>query len=81
MPLLDNLSFEQGGKCFFCERIVPKKDRSVEHILAKSLGGGSDRGNTVMCCKKFNQLLANRTLKEKFHIVLVQNGKMKCPDQ
>lgn len=67
---IDKLLFLQGGKCFFCGLILSKEYRSVEHLLAYSLGGSNEVNNCVTCCWSLNSLFRNMTLKEKFQIVL-----------
>ena len=79
MPNLDRLAFQQGNKCFLCKRKVARSQQSVEHLLAKSLGGRSDEGNTVMVCKKVNNLLGNKPLKEKIAIIMAHGDDFRCP--
>ena len=81
MTSLQKLAFEQANKCFLCKKKVAKNKQSVEHILAQSLGGKSNEGNTIMVCKKVNQMLGNRSLKEKLRIILEHDGKFSCPDK
>ncbi len=76
---LDRLLFEQGGLCFFCRKLLPRADASVEHLLASALGGTNDDGNCVACCKALNHLLGSKSIKEKMHIVLNQRGNFQCP--
>jgi hypothetical protein len=77
---LDRLLFIQGNKCFFCQKKLIKAEASVEHLWAKSKGGPNNDGNCVSCCKSLNSLLGDMSLKEKFAVVLNQNGKFKCPN-
>ena len=76
---LDRLLFTQGGLCFFCRRLLPKADASVEHLVASANGGTNDEGNCVACCKTLNHLLGAKSIREKMQIVLNQRGKFQCP--
>ena len=77
---LDRLLFAQGGLCFFCRKVLPKAEASVEHLVASANGGGSNLENCVVCCRSLNTLLGSMSLKEKIQIVLNQQGKFKCPN-
>jgi hypothetical protein len=77
---VDRLLFAQGGLCFFCGTLLPKSTATVEHLLAASRGGGNGDENCVACCQTLNALFGNFSLKEKFRVVLNQNGHFKCPN-
>src|SRR5688572_20698886 len=77
---LDRLLFIQGGMCFFCEAPLSRADSSVEHLVARSRGGGNGDANCVACCKAINALLGSMSVKEKFRVVLNQRGSFKCPN-
>ncbi|MGA7949963.1 MAG: HNH endonuclease [Thiobacillaceae bacterium] len=77
---LDRLMFVQGGLCFFCKQPLPKAEASVEHLFASANGGSNNDENCVACCKSVNALLGSMSLKEKFQVVLNQNGHFKCPN-
>lgn len=76
---LDRLIFAQGGLCFFCAEPLPKGEESVEHLVASANGGNSNLENCVACCVTVNRLLGSMSLKEKFQVVLNQQGDFKCP--
>lgn len=76
---LDRLMWAQGNRCFFCDKPLPKDDASVEHLWAKANGGTNSDENCVVCCKAVNALLGSMSLKEKFKVVLNQQGQFKCP--
>lgn len=69
----------QGSRCFFCDKLLLKDDASVEHLWAKANGGTNSDENCVACCKAVNALLGSMSLKEKFQVVLNQQGQFKCP--
>ena len=77
---IDRLLFAQGGLCFFCQRLLPAADASVEHLVAITNGGTNGDENCVACCKALNSLLGRMSLKEKLRVILNQNGKFKCPN-
>lgn len=77
---IERLLFAQGGKCFFCQRTLPRTEASVEHLVASANGGSNSDGNCVACCKAVNALLGSMSLKEKFRVVLNQQGSFICPN-
>jgi hypothetical protein len=72
--------FAQGGKCFFCDAVLPKAEASVEHLVASARAGSNGDDNCVVCCKSMNALLGSMSLKEKIKVVLNQKGSFKCPN-
>ncbi|HWJ04945.1 MAG TPA: HNH endonuclease signature motif containing protein [Steroidobacteraceae bacterium] len=76
---LDRLMWAQGNRCFFCDQQLPRDDASVEHLWAKANGGTNSDENCVACCKAVNALFGSMSLKEKFQVVLNQQGKFNCP--
>ena len=77
---LERLMFAQGGKCFFCSKLLPKSEASVEHLVPSSRGGANSDDNCVACCKSINTLLGSMSLKEKLRVVLNQRGDFICPN-
>lgn len=77
---IERLLFAQGGRCFFCDDVLPAAEASVEHLVATANGGGNADENCVACCKSLNRLLGRMSLKEKLSVVLNQKGEFKCPD-
>lgn len=77
---LKRLLFIQGNHCFFCKKTMAKHEASVEHLLPSSRGGVNKDENRVVCCQSLNALLGNISLKEKFQVILNQQGKFKCPN-
>jgi hypothetical protein len=78
--VLENLIFIQGSRCFFCNKHLPQQKASIEHLLATSKGGTNTDDNRVACCKTINGILGNKSIKEKFDIVLRQEGSFCCPE-
>jgi hypothetical protein len=78
---LDRLMFAQGGLCFFCRKLLPQGEASVEHLVASANGGDNNDENRVACCKALNALLGSMSLKEKVQLVLNQRGEFKCPNE
>lgn len=77
---LDRLMFAQGGKCFFCSKVLPRSEASIEHLVPSSRGGANSDDNCVVCCKSINTLLGSMSLKEKLRVVLNQRGEFVCPN-
>lgn len=76
---LERLLFAQGGLCFFCKKVLPAAESSVEHLVASANGGSNNDQNCVACCKAVNMLLGSMSLKEKIQVVMNQKGQFKCP--
>lgn len=77
--LLERLLFAQGNTCFFCQQQLDKADASVEHIVARTNGGGNGEDNCVACCKSLNSIFGSKGLKAKLEIILRQKGEFRCP--
>jgi hypothetical protein len=54
-----------AGKLDFNAEPNSKKAPTIEHLVAKSLGGGGEMANLVLCHSGCNVQLGNRTLAEK----------------
>ena len=78
---LQSMLFLQGQRCFFCDRIIPKGEASLEHLVPSSGGGSEHPDNLVACCKTLNALFGSMSIKEKTRVILKQNGKFVCPHQ
>ncbi|MBU6955451.1 DUF433 domain-containing protein [Hahella sp. HN01] len=78
MASLQGLLLEQGGRCFYCRNPLEAENASIDHVLAKSLGGDNSRDNEVACCKRMNYLFANMTPKQKLNAILTYFGGMPC---
>ena len=76
---LQKLLFLQGGKCFFCGRQLAEGEGSIEHLVAKSLGGTDALDNLVAICKNTNALMEDMSVKQKLQLVLNQSGTFSCP--
>ncbi len=79
MKQLARLQFLQGNRCFFCRQPIPEGEESVEHLVAKSNGGGNGDDNCVACCKTLNLILGSLSVKEKMQVILNQSGTFRCP--
>jgi 5-methylcytosine-specific restriction endonuclease McrA len=47
------------GICHYCQRKVPVKELTMDHIIPLSRGGQSTKGNLVPCCKECNTAKKN----------------------
>ncbi|MGM9428098.1 HNH endonuclease [Hydrogenophaga sp. MI9] len=79
MKQLERLLHQQGDRCFFCKGSIPPGEESVEHLNALSNDGLKDDTNCVVCCKAFNAVLGNLSIKDKFRVVLNYDGVPRCP--
>lgn len=69
----------QGGKCFYCGNKLPLKDATIDHVVAKALGGDNSEANTVACCHSINHAFGNATPKEKLTAIINAGGRIDCP--
>lgn len=47
---------EQVENCIWCSRAIPRKLRTVEHLLPKRYGGTNAKPNLAMACSPCNHL-------------------------
>lgn len=50
--------------CFYCHELIPRKLRSLDHLIPHSRGGGVSQDNIVLCCRFCNNAKADMTLAE-----------------
>ncbi len=44
------------GVCHYCERDVPAKELTMDHVVPIARGGKSTKGNLVPACKECNNM-------------------------
>lgn len=42
------------GRCYYCNKAVPAKELTMDHIVPIAKGGKSTKSNVVPCCKTCN---------------------------
>lgn len=45
---------EQNWRCAYCGTLLEMENATVDHVIARSRGGGSDWGNLVAACADCN---------------------------
>lgn len=72
-----------GGEnhCFYCNDIIPRKRRSLDHLIPKSMGGTWDIENIVLCCWECNHAKADMTLAEFVDFVAENGGIIAVRDK
>ena len=64
-PSIRNAIRERDNcQCCYCGKYVPKKKRSLDHVIARSLGGDDTPDNLVLTCISCNSQKKDRTLDE-----------------
>lgn len=53
-----------NSRCAYCNRHVPKKQRSLDHVEPRSKGGCDDHWNLVLTCKSCNSQKKDRSLND-----------------
>jgi 5-methylcytosine-specific restriction endonuclease McrA len=43
-----------GGVCYYCKKVVPPGDLTMDHLIPLSVGGKSVKNNLVAACKECN---------------------------
>lgn len=79
--LRDQLYMLQGSRCFYCDRAIAPNDRSLEHIIADSIGGFANDENAVVVCQDANHLLGDASPKRKMMMLKAGGGRIECPKQ
>lgn len=64
--LVEALKARDGGECRLCFRVMRKGKATIEHLLARSLGGTYDLDNLVLCCGGCNRQPATRPVADKW---------------
>lgn len=64
-PRVRRLVLQHGSSCHFCDDPMPFSDLTVEHWLAKSLGGDSRPDNLRLAHRRCNELAGSLTIKQK----------------
>lgn len=77
--LRDQLYMLQGSRCFYCDRAIAPNDRSLEHIIADSIGGYANDENAVVVCQDANHLLGDASPKRKMMMLKAGGGRIECP--
>lgn len=69
---VEQIRARDGDACWLCTRLLKfdaapntKDAPTIEHLVAKSLGGGNDLANLVLCHKACNLHLADRPREKK----------------
>lgn len=51
-----------GGRCFYCQFHVERKEATRDHKIPKSKNGSDDEGNIVLACRRCNTEKADSLL-------------------
>ena len=54
----------KAKKCIYCDTVLDKDNKSVDHIIPLSLGGAHSAGNIVICCLPCNISKGGRSFLE-----------------
>lgn len=76
----DLLFLRDQGKCQYCEKELTREQSTIDHVLPRSRGGGTDWENCVICCHGCNGKKGNRTPSEAGMNLLSMPGRPK-PNQ
>lgn len=57
----ENIFLRDQHKCQYCEKKVPVKELTLDHVMPVSRGGGKTWENLVAACHKCNHKKGNRT--------------------
>jgi 5-methylcytosine-specific restriction endonuclease McrA len=60
MARLRTLWEEQRGLCWYCERYVPSRGATRDHVVPRSRGGQTTYENLVMACRRCNSDKADK---------------------
>ena len=55
MSNFDKQYASQGGRCFWCQHLVPVAAMTRDHIEPKIHGGANDWSNIVLACARCNE--------------------------
>ena len=69
-PTKANIWKRDGAKCAYCKKELKLDEATIDHIHPKSKGGRKHWLNVVVSCRECNQLKADKTLDDGFHLKL-----------
>ena len=72
--LRTDLWHKQNGLCCYCGKFVKKSEATLEHRVARSLGGTDDLDNLAMACQPCNSRKSGR---EDMHLSLENRNAIK----
>lgn len=62
-------------RCWYCMRLVDRSNASVEHLIARSIGGDNSRDNLRLACRPCNVRAGNLPLEEKMEMKRAMRAK------
>ncbi len=69
MKKLNELLFNQGGKCFYCDAVLDINEATLDHVVPQSKGGTGDLDNLVVCCRYANHAFKDYPPKHKMGVI------------
>jgi 5-methylcytosine-specific restriction endonuclease McrA len=66
-----NLFARDGNRCQYCGKKYPTSELSLDHVIPRTLGGGSQWDNIVCACTRCNTKKGGQT-PEQAHMTLIQ---------
>jgi 5-methylcytosine-specific restriction endonuclease McrA len=64
-----------GDGCFFCPKLMEKKDTTLEHLLSRTHGGSNHMHNLALAHQKCNQEASHMSVVEKVRLREKLRGK------
>ena len=63
----NNLFLRDTFNCQYCGELFPQSELTIDHVIPRSLGGGTDWENCVSSCKSCNSNKGSRLIKPITH--------------
>lgn len=60
----DRIWRRDGGRCYYCSRPLTRKTMTIDHVVARYVGGTDDEKNIVLCCRTCNGEKGNLTISQ-----------------
>lgn len=64
-------------KCYYCGKVLGKKNKSIDHLIPRCKGGTDSKNNLVDACKKCNEDKNGLLLDEYRAVVAYRKGLIK----
>ena len=75
-----NIYARDGNRCQYCGKKFPVSELSLDHVMPRSMGGGSSWANLVCACVQCNVRKGNRPLpKTDMHLINVPVKPKRSP--
>lgn len=69
--------FKNQQYCSYCKKCLTLESSTLDHVIARRLGGSNRQDNLVLCCSECNAIKGGMSLKkwQRYLMTIVQQSK------